>query len=298
MRGDLLEGYRNSLGEAARAYRVPRMRKFLEWLGDGEVDSEAVRKWLDKMRRENYADGTVWLEFSILRRMFKVNDIPWPFRRGDAPVVREHQVHAPRLDVGDVERMVRVVLGQEEPQGIIVPDVRHKVFLCLSTVWALRREEMWEMERSFFDAERRLLFVQTAKHGRQRWHTVPPVLVPHLAEWGFDKRLSPSKISVLFQDLKRMIGFTDPVSYGVGWHSIRRAWVNTAEGVGIPDSAINNFCRWKRSSSDMRSRYGTSRVVGTSIDARELGQGDRQVDELVYHLHPFLQYWGNGAPEA
>jgi integrase len=286
----MLKRYEASLPEGpTRAQNVRIAGMFLDWLEDRELSAENVRKWQAKRRREKLlADGTIHHEFSILRRLFVVNGIEWPFRRGEAPVVHESEVYAPALDSQDIAAMVNVVLGREEPQGKIKPAPVHKAFLCLSTVWGLRRVEMAEMRPEFLDTRNGMLFVQTAKKGRQRWHIVPDYIMPHLEEWGFRQPLNPTQLSALFSELKGMIGLDEPE---VGWHSIRRSAVMEAYRAGLSEAEIYSFYRWKRSTFNMPLRYATSKVVSRSGVRAEVADEDRKIDQRFLELHPFPKLW-------
>ena len=292
----MLARYEASLPDAARAANLRIAGMFLEWLEDREFTAEMVRKWQAKRRREHdLADGTLLKEWGIIRRLLVVNHIAqprlfpeWPFRKGDAPVVHESDVYAPALDSADIAAMVDVVLGKAKPQGGLEPNPKHKAFLCLSTVWGLRRIEMVEMRTEFLDRKGSMLFVQTAKKGRQRWHGVPDYILPHLAEWGFEEPMTPLGLSKLFSDLKVMIGLNESE---VGWHAIRRTAVWEAYAAGMNEAEVYSFYRWKRSSSHMPLRYATSKVVGRSGTRREMGGDDRKIDEKFYELHPFPRLW-------
>ena len=270
---------------------MARVRAFLEWLGTRPPTADNVRQWVEHLQKEGYADGTVAWNFLILGGFFRRAGLEWPFRRGESPVIRENQVYAPALDTGDIKSMVEVVRGLQSPQGPVLPGADHRAFLALSTIWGMRREEMREMTPEFLDQDRRLLFVQTAKRGRQRWHMVPESILPYLAEWGFDRPVSLSRLTKIFNELKSMVGFTGPLAREVGWHSVRRSAISAADKAGVPRSVIISFFRWKRSVGDMADRYSVSRIVGRNTEVRDLDMADRQVDEVMYAHHPFLGFW-------
>lgn len=295
VRDDLLGRYSASLPDTSRAMLTSHARAFLSWLGDGEPDGAAVRSWMAKMKKEHYADATLRQDWGILRRLYVINGLAWPFRRGDAPVVREQEVYAPALDPADVKMMVDVALGREKRKGGPKPDSAHRAYLCLSTIWGLRRIEMAEMREEHLDIPNNLLFVQTAKHGRQRYHHVPEEIWPYLLEWSFVTPMTVTKLSGLFGDLKEMIGLTGSPAEEVGWHCIRRSAVAVAFSIGLSEPEVHSFYRWKRSSNNMALRYATSRMVGTAISSpRGLWGEDKMVDEKVYSLHPFFRFWTGG----
>ena len=287
----LLDRFAAALPDTSRKQLVARAGAFLYWLEDRPLDTEQVRRFLDKMKRDTYADGSLRFTWSVLRRLFVVNEVVWPFRRGDAPVVREMHEYAPPLHPHSVEAMVNVVLGRVPPAGGVQLRDQHRTFLCLSTIWGLRRVEMVGMQPAFLDVKAKLLFVETAKHGRQRWHMVPDHVMPHLEGWGFREPMSRSGVSLLFSDLKAAIGFTGTPAMEVGWHSIRRTLSTLLQDNGLSQSAVEQFLRWKRSTNSMVSRYHSHAWVGHEGVERTLAAQDRAGDEVVLAKHPFLNLW-------
>lgn len=292
MRTDLLEKYAASLPDGSRQ-RATQAKVFLEWLGDRELNAEAVRDWIKKLRRKTYADGTIAIYWSVLRRMYKVNGLEWPFRKNDAPVVRENEVYAPALAPEIIRQMVAVVRGKKKPRGRLKPTAQHAAFLALSTIWGLRRIEMVGITPGFIDNLRGTLFVETAKHGRQRHHVIPKIILPYLERYGFKTPVNVTLLSKLFNELKDMVGFRGEISQEVGWHAIRRMLTRSLLDAGIPLNQVNMFGRWKRGGADMALRYGSTQIVGRRGKAVELPNLDREVDEVILAHHPFLRYWGD-----
>jgi len=287
MQDALLERYASSLPDTRPKPYIARARAFLKWLGNKELSAENIRKWLDKLKRDGYSEGTIAQDYAIIRRLVNVNGLPWPFRRSDAPLVSEQGIYAPALDPDDIKAMVNVVLGKEKSLTA-APRADHRAFLALSTIYGLRRIEMQEMSPEFLDEENQLLFVQTAKRGRQRYHLIPEIILPHLVDWGFERPMSSTGLSRLFDELKGMIGLK---ADEVGWHSIRRSAVRDAFEAGLSEPTVMSFYRWKRSTSDIALRYATSRIVGRGREYAALGLEDRRVDEAVFAVHPFLSFW-------
>jgi hypothetical protein len=286
----LLERFVQAVSPSSRNYFRRYSRAFLDWVGDGDLDAAAVRGWFEHLKKQKYpyADGTLHQAWAVVRRLFIVNKLEWPFHRWEAPIIREQEVFAPRLDPEAVSALVDIVRGKRRPEGERKPDSRHKALLCLSTVWGFRREEMAAMVPAFLDYQNGLLFVETAKRGRQRWHALPEFLVPPLQEWGFKTTLSVATISKVFAELKAMLGYSERE---VGWHAIRRAAIKEAYAFAN-EPQIHTFYRWKRPTSNMPLRSAMSPMVGPGVAVRrDIGQPDREVDELFYTHHPFVQYW-------
>ncbi len=304
---ELLKVYADSLtGSGARPY-ARLAEEFLDWLGSRQPDSEAAQKYIVHLRKETYADGTLLKVWNVLARFYKVNNLPWKFKRGESPVIREQDVYAPALAAEDISAMVDCVL-ERTPALKVIPTAAHRAFLCLSTVWGMRRVEMSTVTPDYLQVYSRLtkgiagtlntpqlmagtLFVETAKKGRQRYHVIPDFIMPHLTAWGFSQPVSVGLLSQLFTDLKAMIGLTGPSSMDLGWHGIRRSSVQAAFDAGFTDPQINSYYRWKRSSNNMALRYATTRIVGRSEERKEVGSGDRDIDLAFYARHPFVQFW-------
>ena len=286
MKDELLETYRKSLPTTRPAPYMARASAFLKWLGDREFDHGNVLKWMEHLRRAGFADGTMLLDFNIIRRLAIVNGIPWNFKRDEKPKIREIDLYTPALDPVDIKAMVDCVRGLSVTGVEVRPE--HAAFLALSTVYGLRRIEMIEIEPRFVDTKNRSIFIQTAKRGRQRYHLIPDNIVPYLEMWDFQIRFSKSSFSRLFTELKAMIGLELDE---VGWHSIRRSAVAEAYRCGLSEPIIYSFFRWKRPMSNIALRYATSKVVGRAGEHANVPFGDKVVDEEVFKVHPFVRFW-------
>ncbi len=285
----LLDTYTSQLPPHAQAEYGSRAEKFLNWVDERELNAEMVRKWLEKLKRDSYADGSIRKDFGIIRRLFRVNNIPWTFKRGDAPIIREKEVWAPALDPNDIKAMVDVVLGREPTQGP-VPKLIHRVCLELSTLYGLRLQEMQTVTAETVDFNNTLIYVETAKKGRQRYHLIPEAIFLDLKEWGFTRPLSKSSYSYIFGDLKTMIGLNIPND--LGWHAIRRSLAKGLQDAGLPEYQVNMFLRWKRGGSNMALRYAQTPVVGRQGVQPGMAMEDRRLDEQVFEkFHPFLKFW-------
>ena len=61
MKDELLEKYKESLPATRPAPYIARASAFLKWLGSREFDKENVLKWVEHLRRADFADGTILL---------------------------------------------------------------------------------------------------------------------------------------------------------------------------------------------------------------------------------------------
>lgn len=279
MRQDLLDKFAASLPPTRPGQKIGWARKFLEWIGGRELSAANIRAYYDYLRDYGYAAGTVLQAHKILHRLFVVNGLTFPLPRGETPIVSERDVLNYRLATNDIRSMIEVSM-QMGPE--------HRCFLALSTIYGLRRVEMVEMKPQSLDINARLIFVQTAKHGRQRYHLIPEEILPYLVEWGFKVRVSEERMTSLFIDLRKAIGLDVPY---LNWHAIRRQLTRLLWEENFTQPEITEFMRWKAGSSSMAVHYGASREIGTGTDITQLGQEEQRLDEKIFAKHPLLPLW-------
>lgn len=249
-------------------------------------DKQAVERRIEEMRKAGYADGTIEWEYRAIRAFFNCNQIPWPFRRGEGPKIREREVLALGIDDKVIERMVQV-----SKAGKISPI--DSFYLALSTTYGMRRSELAQLIAEDFDLKARLLYVETKKHGRERYHLIPDAILPTI-ESGL-KHLKPTsrdQLTKTFYRIERASNMQH--TSDLGWHGFRRMLDRRLVQAGIDELAVRNFMRWKRSSNNMVARYYTLTTV-TLDDTETSGvaqdSGDRDIDERVFAVHPFLRFW-------
>ncbi|MCL6558129.1 MAG: site-specific integrase [Firmicutes bacterium] len=274
----MLENYKRSLRGSHKVY-VPMIERYLKDMGY-TFDRRAIEIHLEHLREQGYSDGTIELVFRTLHRFYKVNGIEWPFQAKEGPTVREMKVFAPALSPELVHKLIR-----EAKQGNL--DKRATAMLALSTTYGLRRAEMANLSPENVNLQDRLLFVETVKFGRQRYHLIPEEIIPYIEGYEF-RRCSLVSLSLLWHEIEEAAGL--PRRAGVGWHSIRRILNRELIVAGVPVLAVETFLRWKRSGSDMVRKYYAVTVIGEE-SKMELGVSDRETDEMVFKAHPFLPIW-------
>lgn len=253
--------------------------RFLEY-NRGDFTRKGVEKYLNHLRSEGYADGTIHFVFGMIRRFFRVNGLEWPYRKGEGPVVNELSVFAPALSPTVVKKMIETA-----KKGYLEKD--EAAYLALSTTYGLRLIEMATLTRERIDFNAGLIFIETAKHGRQRWHLVPPEIRPYLEAYDFSHH-SRTHIEKAFYKIEKKSGFQRMKE--VNWHSIRRILNRLLVDAGLPLPTVNDFLRWKRSDQTMIARYYSVPIVGPEIETG-IARSDREIDEQVFAVHPFLPIW-------
>ena len=279
---ELLENYTKRLGSTGktRSLYVRYAGAFLEYAG-GNLGRETVDKYLARLKRQKYSDGSINLIFRIIRTLFSRNDIEWPFNRGESPQIREDRIQAPALDPDIIGEMIEAVKEEGDPD--------EQAFLAISTSYATRRIEMVGLVMNDVNIKDRTIHITTAKHGRERTHMIPEEIVPYLGAYDFDIVRSDSEIFALWYRLEYRISLDH--TNQVGWHSVRRT-LNTLLLDQLPESTVMSFMRWKqRTSSHMPYRYSAQRFVGREGSTTKVVGEARDVDSKVFAVHPFLKYW-------
>jgi integrase len=287
----LLQRYENSLGSEGktRGLYLKTARDFLDNVDDFSRDS--INKYLRQLRKKKeYSDGTINFHFRVIRTLFNRNQavlaaegIEWPFRRGDAPQIREEAITAPALDPDTIITMINTIKVDGEPE--------EKAFLALSTTYGLRREELQELTKGQVNLKDRTLYIATKKHGRERTHIIPEDILPALEGYTFPT-LSEYKLLLIWYRIEYKIGLEHIDQ--VGFHSIRRS-LNTLLLNDFPETVVMSFLRWKqRTSSNMPFRYSAQKFVGLKGSTMQVVGESKDVDSKVFERHPFIKFWGNG----
>ncbi len=280
----ILAAYEKAVSPDNKKQYLAIAREFLRVAGNGELDKHAVDRYLTYLRAEQYADATIELRFRVVRRLYKLAGIPWEYRRHEGPTIRELEVYAPALSRVVIDPMIQAALaGRLSPTDC--------AYLALSTTYGLRRIEMATLTPERVDLESRLIKIETAKAGRQRYHIIPEAIIPILAPVR-DRLIPVTEISltVAFRRIERALGRAHAPE--VGWHAIRRMLVHLLGQTGLSELQIHEFLRWKRSNQNMVSRYfSPTAIVGEPGQTRQ-GRPDRDVDVAVFAVHPFLPVWG------
>jgi len=277
-----LETYLATLPQGITGSFLVYARKLCEFLESREPTRETLDAWLEHLRREQYAPGTIRFAFGVARRLFRVNNLPWPYLPREGPGVPDRAQYRPALAAEVIEAMIRASACME---------AKHRAYLSLSTVYGMRRAEMLEIGMHSFDWRSHLLYVETVKHGRQRYHVVPEEIEPHLRAYSWPKT-SLSTLSLLFGEMKEVVGLDADVSAELGWHGIRRSLDSALERSHLPRVDVVAFMRWKASQRDMAERYAMpSVVVGLDSRRSEISVSDEDLDRRVFAAIPWLHVW-------
>lgn len=287
----LLDKYSASVAETSRHELTAKMAKYLAWLGSRTPTPEEAQRWIGKMKKEGYADNTLKKEYETIRQLHKINSLPWEVSRGAAPRVNKENVWRPSLGTQAIKAMISVALQPNRvPRGLWRPDSRDICFLFLSTIWGLRRIEMARLQPSDINRQSSLIHIETAKHGRSRWHWVPPDVMHFITDWGFTYPASATTCSRIFNQWRLAVGLQ--TDQELGWHSIRRSLARHLIEAGVSPERRKQFMRWAMDmKEDMGETYGTAPVVDLDGASQRLVVDEQKNDEAVLGAHPFLPFW-------
>ncbi|GAI41748.1 unnamed protein product, partial [marine sediment metagenome] len=147
----------------------------------------------------------------------------------------------------DPDEIKRTIFSADDVASLIMMGKRilsqtELCYLALSTVYGLRRIEMFRLKAASFPNECHLT-VHTAKGGRKTIHLIPPEIAPYLEAF---TPYQPDTLTHMFHRIAVATGLK--ATGGYGWHSIRRSLAT--ELVLSETSSINVmwFMRWTEAS--------------------------------------------------
>jgi len=281
---ELIGKYSSNLPDSKyRAHYLSYARGFLDYADS--MDKETVNKYISKLRRQKRSPGTMNFAFRVVRRLFVVNGLEWPFRRGEAPQITQRDEHKPALD----PELIKTMIGAAMDGKL---DAEEACFLALSTTYGLRREEMVDLKAPDVDLPSRTVFVSTIKHGRQRYHLIPDEIEPYLAGHDFDREYSLVKMSQMFWRIVKGSELGALRSNRLGWHSIRRTLFTELIEAGLNPLAARDFLRWKGTTGElaMPARYYGNVIVGLN-GSKAVTTEAKEDEEIFLGKHPFVPLW-------
>lgn len=281
-------------------------QKFLNFAGGRSLsqwNGSLVNEFLDQLKAEGYAPGTIRKAYSIVKRVFDSAKAVHEAERirliseanpddpgAVAEILKALSLPGPTWDLGkrarprvDSEDVVKLAATFEELEAMIAAAKNGSLppgaspYLALSSIYGLRREELCRVAREHLNFDEKTIYVLTAKGGERRRQLLCNEIIPYLAEYDFKKQYSPWKMSELYRIISAKAGIE--LKDGSGWHGPRYYLVSALVDL-FGELHAHIFLRWKISSSSaMVERYYS--VDPLQIDRRILGGG-----------HPLVPLWG------
>ena len=282
-KADLLEKYASNLpDDRYRNHYVSYARSFLDFAD--ALDKESINRYLAKLKQQKKSAGTINFAFRVVRTLFNVNKLDWPFRRGEAPQIRQRDEYRPALD----PELIRIMVEAAKDGRL---DASPACFLALATTYGPRREELCDLEPSDVDLKRNTIFISTIKFGRERYHLIPVEIKPYLERHDFSKRYNLTQMSRLFWVIVNGSGLEALKPQRLGWHSIRHTVKTLLDKSGLDPFTVHQFMRWKGADRQfaMDVRYHASHFVG--LDGARVVTQEAESDKEIFEKHPLLEFW-------
>jgi integrase len=302
---DVLEEYAKELAGSRKSVRSGRLyyaRSFLEAC-KGDITAEAVRRWWKSLERRGLSPSTVRLAVSIAKRVVKIAAKVHDRRlreeitaidpgQPDAAARILRLMNLPRPEWPLPAREMPKAFGEkretftdEEARAIVLAATDGKLekdeaaFTALASVYGMRQVEIRELRPEQIDLRRRILRIETAKHGQKRYHLIPNELVPYLEAHDFATYYSEFSMWRMFKQICQKAGVQKREQ--LGWHSWRR-YIDSSLSARLPRTVVRRFLRWKE--AGMEEVYFTLE--------------DKEVDEEVFQVHPLLPIWRQDGKKA
>ncbi len=237
-------------------------RNFVAFVGEkAQYSQPEVLKYIDSLIDQGYRAGSIRTIVTALKTFFRCINCPWPFTARELHLgITQDDYSGPVCSPDDVAKLIA---GAQRERGISLQTV------ALATTYGLRANEIARVISAGLDGQ--ILDIQTAKGGRRRHHSIPPILASALTFSPY--KISREGIHKVFERV--MLRNVRDLLPGEGWHAIRRALVTGLLDAGVEPHEVERFMGW--------------RVARTIF--RYYRPDTDQLDDLIYQSHPFLPYW-------
>lgn len=245
--------------------------KFLQFSGL-DTSRDSVINYLSTISKNSRVT-----EYYAIKFFCKSAGLPFEVTRSDiAPTGIE--VVRPMLTIEEAKKLIKTV-----PKYFGTVEVG---YLVLSTVYGLRRSEIYYTEAEHIDIDNRIFTTTVKKHLERtvrRPHVIPEQVAAHMYELkeGLENIKSKPSINMLnfmFDTMCHKSGVE--LRPRLGFHSIRRLLNTRLRIAGLSEEIISSFIRWVPREKSMSRHYFIE-----DIDTV------REIDNNVFKVHPLLKYW-------
>jgi integrase len=277
----LLSKYKVNLANSKnKAHYISYAQDFLNHVDD--IDKENIDKYINRLTHQGKSPSTINFAFRVIRRLFVINKLEWPYRRGEAPPVSDQR--KPALPPSIIKTMIAAAKSGKLRSHAAC-------FLAISTIYGVRREELCKIKPKHVNYKDNLIFIDTVKGGRKRWHLIPPEIQPYLQNHDFSEQYAVATMSQIFWQIVHSSGLQQLKNQRLGWHNIRTCVVTLLHRSGLDPFLVHSFMRWKGAEREfaMDVRYDATSWVdleGERVIAREA-----ESDKEVFKVHPLLKLW-------
>jgi len=246
---------------------VSAINHFLRFAKNKIMDEWCIREFLEHLEKKEYSRNYQRGCWYAIKKYFKAREIPWKLDKGDYPKLDKTKINKPILPKADVIRLIEIIKEIGEPE--------EKMFLAICSTYGVRRVEVCSLTEQDIDRKENILHIQAAKGGEERYHLIPEEIRPYIYPWNFNKEMSTTHASIIFNDIMEKAEVEN--ERGTGWHALRRRLTTELVSTGLPAMEVYNFTRWKDRSTGMLVEY--------------YNPDFKEVDEKIFKKHPFIEMW-------
>lgn len=243
------------------------INKYLE-SNSGDLNKDSLMDFLSK-----YSKNSVLTAFYSLKFFYKSMGIPLEISRSDI---------APKG-----VKKIKEMMTHEEVRDLIIESKKHLGtielgYIALSTIYGLRRIELYDTIGSMIDMDSRVFspFTHKSESASERIHLIPEEIAPVLFEMKealdtIKKKPVITQMNFFFDYAAEKAGVQ--LRPRLGFHSIRRALITELNETEAKPIYIANFMRWKERNPHIMQEY--------------IQLNPKKVDETIFEHHPYLKYW-------
>ena len=221
---------------------------------------------------KKFSKNSIITAFYAIRFLHQATGIPFPITRKDISPTGIKRIK----DIMSIEEVEKFIEGANRYFGLIEIG-----YVCLSTIYAVRRSEIYDLESDDINIDERELTIWVHKsEENNRVHLIPEEIVQPMIELRDGLKRIRSKphiteLNHLFDAICEKSGIE--LRPRAGFHSIRRRVVSSLVMRHLDPKFINSFIRWKPRTQEMLDYY-------TTLDTK-------QVDREIFEKHPFVKLW-------
>ncbi len=239
---------------------IPEATRFLKSIKGEEFDESDGRAYLANLY--SMKDSTANKIYYALLALFKSQSIQFNM---DPPQIVDSPFQ-PTIRPDEMPKLITAVKESGDPN--------ERGALAMSSIYGVRRVEIWRASENDLNREDKTIVIHTAKKGRTRTHLIPDEVLNHIAGYDFVPR-SDQWYANLFWGMIEKAGLNLPKGYG--FHSIRRALYTGLVQSRVDFLHRHEFLRW--------------RIRGINLAMIYDQTSPAQIDQIVFKNHPFLAAW-------
>lgn len=241
--------------------------KFEAVCGEKEgYERSDVIDYIARLREDGLCQNTINTQIRPVKLIAGIQG--WDFPKLSMVKVRSSDINRPIFERSEIVKLIaegRVKLSELELS-----------YLCLATIYGLRREELASLNESEVK-KGESVEVGTVKDGVVTKHVVPVEIKSYLKDY---KATRTDYMTLVFRRMMRKVGMAKSDG-GYGWHSVRRALATELLLADVSGLNILRFMRWSEAS--VKGEFGMLALYARRVQS--------DVDRAVFKAHPFLKYW-------